>query len=69
METIYLFFVLCINAECSAGSASVQGKFNGVAAVTDCDKRAEVMAVKHENDKRLWRIGCRTLAQFNSEGV
>lgn len=68
-ETIYLFFVLCFNAECTTGSAYVVDQFHGVAAVTDCDDRADALAVSHQGDTRAWRIGCRTLAQFNAEGV
>jgi hypothetical protein len=69
METVYLLFVLCLGADCESGHVFVEDKFSGVAAVSDCDKRAEVMAVKHASDKREWRIGCRTLAQFENEGV
>lgn len=69
MATVYLFFVLCFNADCSTGSAYVVDTFEGVAAVSDCDDRAERLAVKHQADTRAWRVGCRTLAQFNSEGV
>lgn len=70
-ETIYLFFVLCVGGgvDCQVGSAEVVDRFEGVAAVSDCDTRAEVLAVKHASDKRAWRIGCRTLAQFENEGV
>lgn len=69
MATIYLFFVLCFNAECSTGSAYVVDKFNGQAAATECDTRADSLAAKHATDKRAWRIGCRTQDQFNREGV
>lgn len=71
MEPVYLFFVLCIGggSDCQVGSAEVVDKFNGVAAVSDCDRRAEILAVKHAKDKRTWRIGCRTLVEFHEEGV
>lgn len=69
MAPIFLFFVLCFNAECSTGSAYVVDQFSGQAAESDCEARADSLAAKHQADGRAWRIACRTQSQYDREGV
>lgn len=69
--TIYLWLVLCLDgAACTDAQVFQVDHFSGTSAKTDCEdiqrqRRAELTAA----NLKQWKFGCKTLAQFEKEGV
>lgn len=71
METIYLWLVLCLDgAACTDAQVYQIDRFEGAAAVFDCDDIADARAAELQKSAlQDWRIGCRTVAEFEKEGI
>lgn len=69
--TLYLWLVLCLDgAACTNAQVYQIDHFQGPDAVTDCKdiakaRRAEMKASVAVN----WRIGCKTQAEFDRDGI
>lgn len=69
--TLYLWLVLCLDgAACTNAQVYQIDQFTGPAAVTDCKdiakaRRTEMKASVAAN----WRIGCKTRAEFDRDGI
>lgn len=71
MEIIYLWLVLCLDGDkCTDAQVFRIDSFKGDAAVTDCqDSQRKQRAAMTAANLKQWRLGCKTLAQFEQEGV
>lgn len=67
----YLWLVLCLDgAACTDAQVYQIDRFEGLAAVFDCDGQADARAAEMQTAGLLnWRIGCKTVADFDKEGI
>ena len=71
METMFLWLVLCLDgAACTNVQVYQIDRFEGPAAVFDCDDIADARAAELQTSAlKNWRLGCRTVADFEREGI
>lgn len=72
METVFLWLVLCFDGSACADSQVLQiDAFVGESASGDCDKRLGAVSsnIEAAGLAPVTRKACKTLAQFEREGV
>lgn len=71
LEPVYLWLVLCLDGSaCTDAQVYQLDKFQGPAAVFDCDDQADRRAAELQTHTLPdWRIGCATVRDFDREGV
>lgn len=70
-DTMFLWLVLCLDGSaCTDAQVYQVDIFTGPAAVFDCDGQQKARAADLKKSGLLnWRIGCKTVADFDKEGI
>lgn len=70
METIFLWFVLCLDGSaCTDVQVYQIDSFKGKAAMTDCKAREKEEYAKRAHGKVAFLMGCKSERQFNRKGT